>query len=108
MDIFDITYYKYNKHERRTIMEGQICLQDWMPEAYPGYKKPKNKRKKSEIKKENSIAPKIIESKKDGADFLNREYWYALFVAIMREDINSADDALSAMSIKRQYTQKNK
>lgn len=94
-------------------MEGQITIEQWMPSACPGTNEYEEAKKALKVKKKtftNKVAPKVITPYKisDEVALAHRENWYALLVAIMREDINSADDALAEMGIKRQYTQQSK
>lgn len=100
----------------------QITIQEWKPELCPGTpeyikaneppkpEKKKRGRKKGSVNhlKKNvedveEINLKPLHKLTDEQAISIREYWYALLVAIMRDDINSADDALTEMGIKRQY-----
>lgn len=95
-------------------MEGQISVEEWMPSACPGTKEYEEaKEEKTKAKKKTfteNVGPQMKPLNKisDEAMLAHRENWYALLVAIMRDDINSADDALAAMGVKRQYTQQRK
>ena len=88
-------------------MEKQLSIDDWLSEPYlDSYEidEKKDPKLKDELRKHNE---KIIARNKSNmkqVDMVNKENYYALLVAILRDDIKGADDAFHAMGLHRQHS----